>query len=147
MLFKTVLDALETVIKNSDANAKIRVYRRYAIEPGVHSVPCLVLGSSLSMKVTEEYLGAIPTSQPYLCEVSVSVQILTRRYPSPGQIVRAAEAVDVAQNAVCTALRTDATQGDITVQSWITSIQPVAVQNEYYGLEISFVCQMFEPSV
>ena len=145
MLFKTVLDALDTVIKASAANALIRVHRRYAIEPGIHSMPALILGSTLNFKVVETFLGEDPITHPQLGEATVGVIILNRNYPLPDQVVRAAEATDICQHAVCDALLTDSTQGEKVVQSWIKEVREISVPPEYRGFEILVVCQIFEP--
>jgi hypothetical protein len=147
MLFKTILDALETVIRESGANTHIRLYRRYAIEQGVHSMPTLVLGTTLNFKVTETFLGEDAVSHPQLIEATIGMCILNRNYPLPAQVVRAAEATDVCQHAVCDAILTDSTQGEKVAQSWITNVREITIPPEYKGFEINIICQVFESGV
>lgn len=145
MLFKPLLDAIENVIKLSAANALIRAYRHYVIEPGVHSVPACVLGTTRGLKLDEEFLGDSAGAHPVLWEVILGISVLTRRYPLPAQVVKAAEDVDALQAAIFTALNDDPTQGDVCAQSWVDSVKEISLLNgEYVGYELILILQKFE---
>lgn len=147
MLFKPILDAIETVLKaNQAANALIKVYRQYVIEPGVMKVPTCVIGSSRAAKLDEAYTGDTAGARPRTWDVDIGVSILTRRYPLPAQVKDAAEEVDVCQAAVYTALNYDSTLGGKVTQSWIEGVREIILlYGEYYGYEVLLSCQLFEP--
>lgn len=147
MQFKPILDAIETILKaNQAADALISVYRKYAIEPGVHTVPACVIGSSRSLKLDEAFTGDTGGARPRLWSCSIEILVLTRRYPLPDQILTAAENVDACQAAIFTALNVDSTQGGKMVQSWINSVREIVLLNgEYYGYSIEMECGVFEP--
>lgn len=145
MQFKPLMAAIESVIRNSAANALVKTYRHYTIEPGVHSVPSVVLGTTRGLRVDEEYLGPTGEGNHVLWQVTLGISVLTRRYPTPPQVVRAAEAVDALQAAVFTALNADPTQGDVCAQSWVESVKQISLLNrEYVGYEIMLILQKFE---
>jgi hypothetical protein len=146
MLFKTILNALETILKaNELANALIKVYRQYIVEPGVMAVPVCVIGSSRTMKLNEAFTGDTAGARPRLWDATIGVSILSRRYPLPAQVKEAAEEVDTAQAAIYTALNVDSTLGDVVVQSWVENVREIILlNNEYFGYEIQLECQVFE---
>jgi hypothetical protein len=145
MEFKPLLGAIENVIKLSAANALINTYRHYVIEPGVHSVPVCVLGTTRGLKLEEEFLGDSAGAHPVLWQVTLGISVLTRRYTLPPQVIIAAEAVDALQGAVFTALNDDPKQGDVCAQSWIESVKEVGFLNgEYVGYELILILQKFE---
>ena len=108
-------------------------------------MPAMVLGTTLNFNVTETFLGEDPVSHPQLIEATIGMCILNRSYPLPAQVVRAVEATDACQHAVCEALLTDSTQGEKVVQSWIRNVREINIPPEYKGFEINMVCQVFEP--
>lgn len=145
MQLKPLLTAIENVIKASAANALIRTYRHYVIEPGVHSVPAVVIGSSRALKLDEEFLGDSAGNHPVLWQVSIGIMCLSRRYPLPAQVKKSAEDVDTLQAAVFTALNDDPKQGGACLQSWVESVREIILLNgEYIGYEINLVLQKFE---
>jgi hypothetical protein len=139
MQFKAIIEALESQIKNSAADSVIKLYRSYIVEPGAMAVPICLIGSSRKFNTTEEFLG-----NQRLLEAVIGISVLSRRFPLPAQIVRAAESIDVTQDAICTALNADRSQGDVIVQSWITNVAEITLGNEYFGYEIFITCQVFE---
>lgn len=147
MLFKPVLDAIETILKaNEAANALIKVYRQYVIEPGVHTVPACVIGSSRALKLDEAFTGDTGGARPRLWDVDVGVSVLTRRYPLPAQVKEAAEKIDATQAAVFTALNFDSKLGGVVTQSWVENVREIVLlQGEYYGYSVELSCQYFEP--
>lgn len=147
MQFKPILDALETVIKANDAaNGLIAVYRKYAVEPGVYTVPVCVIGSSRSLKLDGAFTGDSGGARPRLWSCSIEILVLSRRYPLPDQILKAAEDVDACQAAIFTALNADSTQGGKMSQSWINGVREIVLLNgEYYGYSIEMGCEVFEP--
>lgn len=146
MQFKPLLIEIENIIRASAANALIRVYRHYVIEPGVHSVPALVIGSRRDITLDESFLGDSAGARPVLWEVSLGISALTRRYPLPAQVVNAAEELDALQAAIFTALNADSTQNEACEQSWIKSIREISLLNgEYEGYELLLILQKFEP--
>lgn len=146
MQFKPILDAIEAILKaNQPANALIKVYRQYIIEPGVHTVPACVIGSSRAMKINDAYTGDTGGARPRTWDADIGVSILTRRYPLPAQVKTAAEGVDAAQAAVYTALNVDSSLGDVVSQSWVEGVREIILlQGEYYGYELMLSCQVFE---
>ena len=146
MQFKPIMVAIENIIRNSPANALTKTYRHYTIEPGVHSVPTVVLGTTRGLIIDEEYLGASGVEgNPVLWQVTLGISVLTRRYPSPPQVIRAAEQVDALQAAVFTALNADSEQGETCAQSWIESVKQISLLNrEYIGYEIILILRKFE---
>jgi hypothetical protein len=146
MQFKPILDAIETILKaDQAANARIKVYRQYIIEPGVHTVPACVIGSSRAMKINDAYTGDTGGARPRTWDVDIGVSILTRRYPLPAQVKTAAEEVDATQAAVYTALNADSSLGDVVSQSWVENVREIILlQGEYYGYEVMLSCQVFE---
>lgn len=147
MQFKPILDAIETILKaNEAANALIKVYRQYIVEPGVMAVPVCVIGSSRALKIDEAYTGDTAGARPQLWDVDIGVSILTRRYPLPAQVKEAAEMVDATQAAVYTALNEDSSLGGVVTQSWIEGVREIILlQGEYYGYSVELSCQRFEP--
>jgi hypothetical protein len=141
MQFKPIVAALEAQIKGSAANTLIKLYRSYVVEPGAMAVPICLIGSSRKFSTTEEYLG-----NNQLLEAVIGISVLSRRFPLPAQIIRAAESIDATQDAICIALNADRTQGDVIVQSWITNVAEITLGNEYFGYEIFVTCQVFETS-
>lgn len=146
MQFKPIMTAIETIIRASAANALTKAYRHYVIEPGVHSTPVIVLGTSRGLRLEEEYLSAHGDGgNPVLWQVTLGISVLTRRYPAPPQVIKAAEEVDALQAAVFTALNTDSKQGDECAQSWVESVKQVSLLNgEYLGYELILILQKFE---
>jgi hypothetical protein len=146
MLFKPILEAIEIILKaNEAANALIKVYRQYIIEPGVHTVPACVIGSSRALKLDEAFTGDTGGARPRLWDVDVGVSVLTRRYPLPAQVKEAAEKIDAAQAAMYTALNADSKLGGVVTQSWVENVREIILlQGEYYGYELLISCQVFE---
>ena len=145
MEFKPILDKIELIIKNSDINSSIRLYRRYVIEPGAHATPVCVIGSSISVKLNEAYLGVEDGASPRLWDFSIGIAILSKRYPLPAQIEEAAANVDIVQAGVYTALNRDMKLDGSVTQSWINSIREITLLNgEYWGFEILLDGQKFE---
>ena len=148
MLFKPLIEAIEKQIKeDTAANGLISVYNRYTIMPGIHTMPAVIVGTSHSAKLTEEFLGDSAGSRPRLWEAAIGISVLTRNYPLQKQVILAAESVDSVQAVVFTALNKDNTLGDIVVQSWIENVREVALRNgEYHGFEIMLISQVYETS-
>lgn len=147
MEFKPILDGIETTIKASGANLKIKLYRKYVIEPGAKAVPICLIGSSISAKLNEEYLPVSGGNNPRLWDFSIGISILSRRYPLPAQIEAAAGKVDECQAAVFTALNCDTTLNDSVLHSWVETISEITLLNgEYWGHQIMLTGQIFEPS-
>ena len=145
MQFKPILNKIESIIKASDANAKIRLYRTYLIEPGAQATPICLIGSSRSLKLNEAYLGVSGGANPRLWDFEIGVSILSRRYPLPAQVKRAAEEIDEAQAAVYTAMNADMTLDESVSQAWIENIREIVLLNgEYFGYEIKVVGQKYE---
>ena len=146
MKFKPLMIAIENVIRGSSAHALVKAYRHYVIEPGVHSIPVLVLGTTRSLRIEEAYLPAAGGGgNPVLWQVTLGISILTRRYPLPAQVIKAAEEVDALQSAIFAALNNDPTQGDVCVQSWTETVKQVSLLNgEYTGYELILILQKFE---
>jgi hypothetical protein len=146
ILFKTILDSIETVLKaNQAANTLIKVYRQYIIEPGVHTVPACVIGSTRAMKIDDAFTGDTGGARPRTWDVDIGVSLITRRYPLPAQVKTAAEEVDATQAAVYTALNADSSLGNVVEQSWVETVREIILlQGEYYGYEILLSCQVFE---
>lgn len=149
MLFKTVIEAIENEIKtDTAANTLIAVYNRYTILPGIHTMPAVVVGTSQSAKLAEEFLGESAGSRPRLWEATIGISCLTRNYPLQNQVILASESIDAVQNAVFQALNKDNTLGNVVTQSWIESVREIALRNgEYRGFEILIVVQVYETSV
>jgi hypothetical protein len=147
MQFKPILDAIETILKaNEAANALIKVYRQYIVEPGVMAVPVCVIGSSRALKLDEAFTGDTGGARPRLWNVVIGVSVLTRRYPLPAQVKEAAEKIDVTQAAVYTALNFDSKLGGVVTQSWVENVREIILlQGEYYGYSVELSCQFFEP--
>lgn len=148
MQFKPLIDAIEAQIKaDSAANALISVYNRYSILPGIHTMPVVITGTSHNAKLEEEYLGESLDSRPRLWEARIGISVLTRRYPLQKQVIKASENIDAVQHAISAALSSDATLGDVVVQSWIENVREVSyLNNEYWGFELVLVAQVFETS-
>ena len=148
MQFKPILDKIESIIKASDANAKIRLYRTYLIEPGAMATPICLIGSSRSLKLNEAYLGVSGGANPRLWDFEIGISILSRRYPLPAQVKRAAEEIDEAQAAVYAALNADMTLDDSVTQAWVENVREITLLNgEYFGYQIMLVGQKHESAV
>jgi hypothetical protein len=148
VLYKPIIDAVETQIKEDDvANQLIALYNRFTVSPGVHSVPVCVIATSLGLKLSEEFLGQDPNNRPRLWDMVLGISILTRNYPLQTQVIRARESVDAAQHAVYNALNKDCTFGDVVNQSWVDSVREITLLNaEYRGFEIMLQMHVFESS-
>jgi hypothetical protein len=148
MLFKTLIDAIETQIKaDNTANGLIAVYNRYIIMPGIHTMPTCIVGTSHSVNLSEEFQGESPISRPRLWTVSIGISCLTRNYPLQAQVITASENVDAVQAAVCGALAKDNTLGGAALQSWVSGISEIVLHNgEYRGFQITLELQIFEHS-
>lgn len=145
MQFKLILDKIESVIKGSAANSKIRLYRTYVIEPGAMATPICLIGSSRSLKLNEAFLGVSGGASPRLWDFDIGISILSRRYPLPKQIKRAAEEIDVTQAAVYSALNADSKLDGSVTQSWVENIREIVLLNgEYFGYEIILQGQKYE---
>jgi len=145
MQFKPILDKIESIIKASAANSKIKLYRTYVIEPGAMATPICLIGSSRSLKLNEAFLGAEGGASPRLWDFEIGISLLSRRYPSPAQVVRAAEEIDEAQAAVYTALNADMTLDDSATQAWVENVREIVLMNgEYFGYELLTVGQKYE---
>lgn len=148
MLFKPLIVAIETQIKEDDAaKALIAVYNRYTILPGIHTMPAVVVGTTHNTKLDEEFLGETSVARPRLWEATIGISCLTRHYPLQKQVIRASESIDAVQHAVSNALSKDNTFGDVAVQSWVSSVREVSFRNaEYRGFEILVQVQIYESS-
>ena len=147
MQFKPILDKIESIIKASTANAKIKLYRTYIIEPGAMATPICLIGSSRSLKLDETFLGVEGGASPRLWDFSIGVSILSRRYPLPAQVIRGAEEVDIAQALVYTALNADMSLDGSVSQGWVEDVREIILlQGEYFGYEIKVVGQKYESS-
>jgi len=146
--FAPILNKIESIIKASDANAKIKLYRIYLIEPGAMATPICLIGSSRSLKLNEAFLGVSGGASPRLWDFEIGVSLLSRRYPLPAQVMKAAEEIDAAQAAVYTALNADMSLDDSVTQAWIENIREIVLLNgEYFGYQIMVVGQKYESTV
>ena len=145
MQFKPLLDKIESIIKSSAAHPKIKLYRTYVIEPGAMATPICLIGSSRSLKLNEAFLGIEGGASPRLWDLEIGISILSRRYPLPAQVKRAAEEIDAAQAAVYTALNADMSLDESVSQAWVQDIREIILLNgEYFGYEIKVVGQKYE---
>ena len=148
MQFKPILDKIESIIKASNANSKIRLYRMYIIEPGAMSTPICLIGSSRSLKLNEAFFGESESASPRLWDFEIGISLLSRRYPAPAQVVRAADEIDVAQAAVYSALNCDMQLDDSVTQAWVESVREIILLNgEYFGYELLLQGQKYEGTV
>ena len=148
MKFGPIIDNIESIIKTSSANAKIRLYRTYIIEPGAMATPICLIGSSRSLKLNEAFLGTSSSASPRLWDFEIGIAVLSRRYPLPAQVVRAAEEVDEVQALVYTILNSDFTLDESVTQAWVESVREIILLNgEYFGYEIMLIGQKYESSV
>jgi hypothetical protein len=147
MQFKPILNAIETILKaNEAANGLIKVYRQYIVEPGVMAVPVCVIGSSRALKLDNAFTGDTAGARPRSWDVDIGVSVLSRKYPLPAQVKKAAEKIDETQAATYTALNADSTLGDVVTQSWVENVREIILLNgEYFGYELIISCQRFEP--
>jgi hypothetical protein len=148
MLFKTLIAAIEDIIKaDVAANALIKVYNRYTILPGIHTMPAIVIGTTHNVRLSESFVGQSAGSRPRLWEASIGISCLTRNYPLQAQVIAASESIDAVQNAVFHALNQDSKQGGACVQSWVENIREVTFAGgEYHGFEIQLQLQVYETS-
>ena len=148
MQFKPILDKIESIIKASAANTKIKLYRTYVIEPGAMATPICLIGSSRSLKLDEAFLGVEGGASPRLWDFEIGVSILSRRYPLPVQVKQAAEEIDATQAAVYTALNADMSLDGSVTQAWVDNVREIILLNgEYFGYEIKVVGQKYEATV
>jgi len=146
MQYKPILDAIEAIIKADEtANGLIGVYRTYDVEPGVPKTPVCVIGASTEMSHEQTFAGDRSGARPRIWDVSISILILGRNYPTQARLVTEVEKLDATQAAVYTALNADMTLEESVSQAWIENIREIVLLNgEYFGYEIKIVGQKYE---
>jgi len=146
MQYKPILDAIEAIIKADEtANGLIGVYRVYEVEPGVYKTPGCVIGASTEMSHAQGYLGSHGGARPRLWDVTISLLILGRSYPTQAQLTTEVEKLDATQAAVYTVLNVDTSITSTVTLSVVESVRGVRLPGgEYFGHEMRIEAQKQE---
>jgi hypothetical protein len=146
MQYKPILDAIEAIIKaDGTANGLIGVYRVYKVEPGVPKTPVCIIGAATEMSHGQTFTGDTSGSRPRIWDVSISVLILGRSYPTQAQLKTEVEKLDATQAAVYTALNVDTSITSTVTLSWINRIHGITLPGgEYFGHEILITAEKKE---
>lgn len=134
MLFNTVLDGIETILK-ADADTKdvIKLYRQYILEHGIRSTPFCLLGARV--RAIPEIYDVDGSLQTW--DGDVSIMLLGQSYEVPSRHQEMIDILDKLQSDAYAALAADTTLSGSIVESRIDEIKNTGlIFDMYFGFEI-----------